>query len=184
MEIGRSVVRAGLFGLVLVANPAYVTACSADDDDPFTYGEAEMLGLLDQVNATESWTFEGYALSLDLEQRAGEATARSEGFVRSAYACSSRTFVKSAAACIDSSSMPVEGTAIVVALLDDGAAEPVATLPVSGSLDVMSLNLDSALLFLYFEGGSVEMRWRKGGDFELVTSAADGLGPDGEPVHS
>ncbi len=183
MMLRKTALRAWVFGLALVANPAYVTACSGHEgSDEFTYGEAELVGLLDDVNATASWEFEGYALSLELEQQTGEATARAEGLVRSAHACGSRTFVKSAAACLDITEMPLEGTATVTTRLDDGTIAPVATVPVSGKLLVTGLDLKQAELSLYFDGGSMFLLWTPEGDFELWSFGADRLGPDAAPV--
>ena len=117
---GRRLLTTIAFGLAFVINPAFLLSC--DSDEEFEYGEAEMLELLDELNAIETWEADGREMELHLEQSTGEALTRGApdiDILMSAEACGNRTFVKSASACVSTTEMPVQGT-IIVRDLDSG----------------------------------------------------------------
>lgn len=186
--MARSAVALGslCFGFFLVANPAYFVSCSSSEGDGFKYGEAEMLEVVEQLNETalavESRSeLSGYQgelsdlqVEFQLEQARGDSSEEAArlapmkaGWIESAHACSSRSFVKEAAACASSSSMPLEGTVRIT----DGD-EIVRTLEVQGGMDVLGTSLGRAEFSLYAE--SVELSlfliWTPegGGTFDRV----------------
>lgn len=117
---GLHVASTAIFLLVFVVDPA---GCGPATDD-FSFGETEMVASIQgtwriDVAATDG----GGPSSLTIEMRQAEGTGTAvdappvrhrpwlrSGGVRRAYACGSRTFVKSAGACTDSSSISVRAT--------------------------------------------------------------------------
>jgi uncharacterized cupin superfamily protein len=101
-----------LGALMFLLNPNL--AC--DDGGPqFQYGEAEMRAAVEgnwQVTFTASNGTQTQ-VTLRIEEGTGTQTSlRPGGLVRAAYACGSRTFVRSAAACVDGSTMPLAVTVV------------------------------------------------------------------------
>lgn len=124
-------------------NPAI--ACS--DDPDFQYGAPEM-----SAAVAGDWSFtitpdngSATALTVHIEQAAASATAARAGgrsFVRAAHACGTRTLVKSAGACVDSSQMPltvtfVTGDAAFATAALNGIFTVYGLTFVSGDLDVV-----------------------------------------------
>jgi len=123
--------RAGLgalaFGLASIVNPAFVTGCGLTYD----FGEPQVLALVDAASRGGPYPFKldgrDVSVSFTLSQARAKATSTAEPLlVRSALACGERTFVRSAAACLDTMKVPVEGMLTVKdaagALLLDRAA--------------------------------------------------------------
>lgn len=164
--------------VLFLANPAYLTSCSSGG---YEFGETEMHELLDDVNAHQ-WEMDGYTLELDLHQNTGEATARRSvsSLVSSAHACGNRTFVESAAACIDTTEMGIAGTGWVI----DEENQIVAEIPITGALIVDGWELTNAVLFLNFLEGEAVLSWHsRDGDtdepqFVVDDFQAEGLGED------
>jgi enamine deaminase RidA (YjgF/YER057c/UK114 family) len=129
--------------LMFLLNPNL--AC--DDGGPqFQYGEAEMRAAVEGSWLVTFTASDGTStqVTLRIEEGTGAQTSfESPGLVRSAYACGSRTFVKSAAACLDVSLMPL-GVAVVAG---DGAY---ASATWSGSFVVGSTVFVSGQLGLSF----------------------------------
>lgn len=163
------------FAFFLVANPAYFVSCS---DSGFQYDEADMLEVVEQLNETEHLDIDsptelsGYQVDFQLEQSSAASSEASAGrapretsWIESAQACDNRTFVKTAAACINTSHLPLEGTVRI----KDGE-EVVQTLEVRGSMDVPSNLLTYAEFDLNFENGGVHLVWTDegGGTFSDV----------------
>jgi hypothetical protein len=184
-----------LFLVGLVINPAYFLGCAAEDETvKFDYGEEEMLGLLEDINAVESWTVETeegvvYTLELSLTQAESEdetaAYSTSGAWAQTARACGTkrRMFGASASACSThyETLLPLEGT-LRVRAERDGETVVLTDEAVSGTLAV-----DSAR----FEGGPVRLSLEgSDGSFELNGSTLDGLqwgtldakGTDGETL--
>lgn len=184
-------VRTAVFALFLVANPAYFAACAGEENgDSFTYGESDMLELMDGLNSTE-WLVDGYALELSLTQGTGASASfslpdagNSPSFVRSAHACGGRSFVKSAAACIDWTDLPVLGTLRIFEQVGAEERTLIDEIPVDGNITVMSLNLDHAEVNLSLNNGSAYLSWDEelGGEFVFEQLKADGLGADGRSI--
>lgn len=155
---------------VFVLNPGF--ACS--DEPQFQYGAAEMRAAVEG-----DWTFtitpEGgtaIAVTVHLEQAAtsgATTTSRPQerALVRAAHACGTRTLVKSAAACVDVSEMPLAVTYV------SGDAS-FATAMMSGGFSVLGLTFGSGMLSLNL--GSFQIRAQVGADGSLTDPQ---LGPPG-----
>jgi hypothetical protein len=130
----------------------------------YQYGAAEMRAA---VEGTWSFTIlpDGATtpvqVTVQIAQAASapgaQARARGRGLVRAAHACGNRTLVKSAAACIDSTTMPLE----VRYLAGDASF---ATAALSGTFEVMSL---------VFETGSTRLELVLG-DYHLESEISPG----------
>lgn len=178
--LSRSLLIAVAFYLGLVLNPAYFAGCGGDASDATSFGEPEMLRLLDAANEAGSWEFDAggsrYALDLVLTQSAGADTHAGLGvapaaFAQRAYACGTRRFMNSAAACITFTEVPLEGElslrqlAPVVRTLATGVA-------VHGALWTSGDRLLSASLNLSFSGGTAELNSPDARAFELLQFSA------------
>jgi hypothetical protein len=180
------------FGFFLVANPAYFVSCSSTEnteDGGFQYDEADMLEVVEQLNAAPHLDIEspselsGYQLEFELEQSSqgssdtGAQLAPTAGWIESAHACDQRTFVKAAAACINISTLPLEGTV----RLKSGESV-VRTFEVTGAMHVMSNLLTEAEFELSFEDALLYVSWSDegGGTFRGVEVWSEsGLSPLG-----
>ena len=138
-------------------NPIF-TGCATEDK--FEFDEADMLDVLDSLNA-QTWVTtidnSNHEIILDLRQ-ATEAQASltpSAVSLSSAAACSDRAFVASAEACIESSMLYIEGTAMVINL--DTEAVLYDSLELSGSMLVVGTALNNADISLNHETG--QLRW-------------------------
>jgi hypothetical protein len=100
-----------LAALAFFLNPGF--ACTGQDEPEFNYGEAEMKAAVEGT-----WVVTVGADQITVQVAEGHEAqpnqiqaARPGGhFIRSAHACGNRTFVASANACIDSTSMPLDVT--------------------------------------------------------------------------
>lgn len=171
------------FGFFLVANPAYFISCSSTEDDGFQYDEADMLEVVEQLSDTEPLDIDfpselrGYQVEFQLEQSSAPPSEQSAqlspiqaSWVKSAHACDQRTFVKAAAACLSTSSLPLEGTVRI----KDGE-EVVQTLEVEGFMRVHSNLLSQAEFDLSFESVRLHVDWTEegGGTFSGVNVHGD-----------
>ena len=147
-----------------LVNPVF-SGCDSSDDAEFDFGEAELLDILDEVN-TQSWeiTFEGElsTVTVDLTQIVADSEVEDDQAslwsvieLGSAHACDSRNFVAEAEACIDISSLPVQGTLTISSNLEI-ESEP-QVFDVSGSLDVFGKTLDNADLWL--RSDDIQANW-------------------------
>jgi hypothetical protein len=127
-----------LGALMFLLNPNL--AC--DDGGPqFQYGEAEMRAAIEGNWLVTFTARDGTStqVTLRIEEGTGPQTSyQTGGLVRSAYACGTRTFVKSAAACVDGSQMPltvavVAGDSVYASATWSGDFIVMSTVFVSGS---------------------------------------------------
>ena len=121
--------------------------CVGPDEPEYQYGAAEM-----QAAIAGTWTFsitpnggEAAAVTVQLDEAdhvpAPTTQASRRSLIRAAHACGSRTLVKSAAACIDVSSMPLAITFV--------SGDPtLMNVPLSGVFRVSGTT---------FQAGSLEM---------------------------
>lgn len=181
MDRSHSALGSLFFGFFLVANPAYFVSCSAEDDG-FQYDEADMLQVVEQLNETESLDIEtpaglrGYQIDFQLQQASAASSDETallpaqSSWVKAAHACESRTFVRSAAACVSSSSLLLEGTARI----KDGE-KIVQTLEVEGAMDVHSNLLTHAEFLLSVDDAQLRLTWTDegGGTFSGVEVYGD-----------
>lgn len=141
----RSVVVALGFVVAFSVNPAFVAGCTL-----FSFGEKEAVSLVPVVGAHRTYELsrggEGYTLVVDVRQSRERRASRDEpGLVSSAHACGDRTFVRSASACIDSTTVPVEGT---MRLARTGSPAPLYDGPVVGELVLFGTTLGEGELRL------------------------------------
>ena len=145
--MNQKLVTWGLAASVWALNPV-ITGCDPSNEKEFSFGEAEMLELLDDLNE-QSWSieFEGSSVEVlvELNQIEEEASAALSLPSNSAHACGTRSFIASAEACIDVTSLLIEGS---ISIIDEESDEP-ETFFVSGSIDVMGLDLDNAEVWVY-----------------------------------
>jgi hypothetical protein len=98
----------GVFGLALVVNP--YLACSSKEDD-FDYTESEMKqAVLGEWVGTAELDGESADFTLSLQQASAKSKTQSVSAPKAQPQCGSRSFVKPAAACFSTSSMPIVGT--------------------------------------------------------------------------
>jgi hypothetical protein len=113
------------FGLASVMNPAFFTGCGSVLGPKFSFGEAEVVALVDVAKAQryELKTTDGsYEVVVDLSQARGDDSksgALEPSPVKVAHACGNRTFLRSAAACLDQTDVPVSGTITIKRIAPD-----------------------------------------------------------------
>ncbi len=129
--MGKSTLLGALtFGLASVMNPAFFAGCGSlvghEARQPeFSFGEAEVVALIDVAKAQryELKTADGsYEIVVDIGQVRGEdskSSALDPALVRVAHACGNRTFLRSAAACLESTNVPVAGSITVKRIAPD-----------------------------------------------------------------
>lgn len=111
----------GVFGLALVVNP--YLACSSKEDD-FDYTESEMkAAVLGEWVGTADIDGESADFTLSLQQASAKSKTQSLAAPKVQPQCGSRSFVKPAAACISTSSMPIVGTITSVNPALNGAVD-------------------------------------------------------------
>ena len=159
--------------LAFVVNPALLSGCKTE----FHFTEKEMAGVLTSVNGDNVLSFEHqgkkYQLSLKLEQVAGDdkleevSAADTWHATRIAHACGERTFLRSAAACLDTSTMPIKGTATLLA----GDAKLLDNVVVTGDLVVIGTELTNGRITLKADEQTIQLKSTDGKSFtvDLVT---------------
>lgn len=111
----------GVFGLALVVNP--YLACSSKEDD-FDYTESEMKqAVLGEWVGTADLDGESADFTLTLQQASAKSKTQSVAAPKLQPQCGSRSFVKPAAACWSTSSMPIVGTITSVNPALNGAVD-------------------------------------------------------------
>lgn len=151
-------------GTLWLINPVF-SGCNSNTDPEFDFGEAELLDILDDVN-NQAWetTYQGEPVTIqtDFVQVSAEGSASwlqpiktSPLRIATASACSSRSFLAEAAACIDTSSLPIEGT-VTISSKVDSESEP-ETFMVSGSVDVYGTILNNAEIWV--SNDDIRLSW-------------------------
>jgi hypothetical protein len=155
------------FGLASVMNPAFFAGCgsagSGARQPEFSFGEADVVALVDVAKAQryELKTADGsYEIVVDLSQVRGDDSksgALDPALVRVAHACGNRTFLRSAAACLDVTEVPVAGSITVkriapddIALMDKADAK--------GVLRVIGTTLTNAEINVKTAEGNITLR--------------------------
>ena len=138
-----------------LVNPLF-TGCA--EENKYEFGEAEMLDLLDTLeNQTWITTINGtdHELFLDMEQSPEEQAALMPSILGlgSAHACEDRTFFASAEACIQSTTLYIEGSAQVINLETEEVLHE--SLPLNGSILVLGYTLDNADIRVTHETGFI-----------------------------
>ena len=136
-------------------NPIF-TGCA--EEKTFEFGEAEMLELLDSLES-QTWvtSIDGtdHELILELEQSTEGQAALMPSILElgSAHACEDRLFFASAEACIESTTLYIEGSARVINLDTDEVLHE--SLSLDGSILVMGYALDNADIRVAHENGYI-----------------------------
>jgi len=144
---------------IWMINPVFTGCDVPTHQEDFDFGEAEMLDVLDNMNST-TWTFEingsNFEVQVDFIQRTGTETASLLPFVDvgSAHACGSRSFLAEAEACMDVTSLPIEGT---VSLLSIDTPDEPQVFSVEGSLDVYGNTLSN--VDIWVQGDNFNAYW-------------------------
>ena len=164
----RRFILSATFVSFFIINPAFIAGCGEEERE-FTFGEAEMLTLLGTVE-NSPWSYdnnnEAYEIEFDLQQGDGvEMTQRAPfSLIESAWACSNRSFVSSAAACVDVSHLGVAGTATIHQLESNDA--PIE-IEIQGTMTVYGLELNAAELELTHNNGHFSLVSDDGQQFRL-----------------
>ncbi len=162
--------------LFFFLNPGF--GCSADQDGEFQYGELEMKAAVEGTwvltlgEATDPTKEE---ITLRVTQSREDPTTQTQvqrrtGLVRSAVACSNRSFVASANACVDSSSMPLDVTMVSG---PDGYKDA----QLSGNLGVHSLIFSQGFFYLSFGTVFFDAQIAPDGTVKSVQRYLKGGGP-------
>jgi len=172
VRVGRGALSTAVFALIFVLNPALIAGCGLLGGS-FEYGEPEMVALLDSVNRTERWKFshEGadYELVLEVERRGKDSTrkpaADDPSVVRPAHSCENRSFVRSAAGCLDTTEMPIVATVTLRGL--EAGAPLIDRVPLDGELEVIGLRLERATLRAHDESRAIDLSSKDGKTFDI-----------------
>lgn len=175
MTKSHRVATAAVFVLAFVVNPALFTGCHRGPD----FGEKEVVAIVHEAASAHTYRFTNdgadYELTIDLVQSVGSdklslGGAASASLVRSAHACSDRTFMRSASACLDVTTVPLEGT-VNLARTGPAAATLVDRERVTGTLRVVGAELSSARLDLDISSKAAtgSLRGASGKKLELDT---------------
>ncbi len=142
---------------IWLINPVF-SGCDSHTDNAFQFDESDMIALLDDLNG-EVWEteFNGVpsTVTVDVSQVVEEqASLWSMVQANTASACGTRNFVGRAEACVEMSTLPVEGVITIQANHEE-------TYPlvyeVSGSIDVFGTTLNNAEVWL--SNDDVHISW-------------------------
>ena len=151
-----------------LVNPVVNIGC--DNSRAHTFGQADMLDLMEDINAQE-WTLETdgqtYIIDFDLNQKSNEELASIFDYMGSATACGSRSFFASAHACIETSGLMLEGT---VQISDAVTDEIIEEMEIEGDMLVLGYHLDNAMVSLSNETTSFTLESSDGISFSLSGS--------------
>lgn len=155
-----------VFFCAWMLNPALLGGCSKILGPHF--GEAEVVAVVNGANRPVPYRYEHggktYEISFQVAQVQGNdkvsaLPGSSRGAaLRQAHACGNRTFLRSAAACIDTTSVPVEGK-LTVKRVGANPATLLSGAQARGELFVAGTELKHARLTLSAEGVSVRIAY-------------------------
>jgi len=157
----------GAMSLLWLVNPVFVGGC---DEKGFEFEEEDMIVLAETID-DGSWTAnidgQDYELQFVVSTDSVEAGLSQAGLsMGSAWACEERSFVASAAACIDTTELHVDGFLTVTE--GDSNIVVIDNAPIEGIMSVMGLQLDNAeLTFSLGEDGSVRFGSADGVTFKI-----------------
>lgn len=155
-----------VFSAAFFVNPLLLSGCRSRPSFDFT--EADLVADLAHAVSAGPYrmsTTEGdVEVSFELVQSVGEdKTSRADrpAVVRSAHACGQRTLLRSAAACLETTTMPVEGTMTIKLV---AGAVLVDRIPVRGAMEILGPTLSGgATLSLQGSESSVTLYRRPDG---------------------
>ena len=150
-------------------NPTLFGGCA--EEASFTFDEADMLALMDTLNE-ETWLIENetgeYALGFELAQGTEEVAAHALELIQSAHACGNRSFAATAEACMDISSLPLDGSVTITE--QSSQTVIIEGLLLTGSIDVYGLELNNAEVWLSHETGTISLSSDDGERFMLQSA--------------
>lgn len=179
MTLNQKLWRGGFLAIsflsVLVLNPAYLTGCvttSSTTAADYKFTEAELSALVEGVYTGEVLLDDGGkgALTLTVEQ----STSAYEPFamwrfgelpVQSAMACGERALIKTAAACVSTTRMPLTGTVTLTKLDEQGQPSTVV-------LDNMDVRGEAFVAGEELQSAEITVFWSK--DERVVLRSDDG----------
>jgi len=192
MSKRRWLVVVPVFWFAFVVNPAYVVGCGSAESSPkFSFGEADMLKLIDAVNAAQPIAFTSgdahYTADFSLLQKPGadqdDTSFRAPpALALQAYACGNRTFLQSASACITVSELPVTGIVTLREQVAGGDNPLPMTLIVKGTLRVYGYDMRSASLDLNDQVDTISLQSSDGRSVQLTVFDAPMLGAGGTDI--
>ena len=162
-------IKIGAMSLIWLINPVFVGGC---DEKSFEFEEEDMIALAETID-NGSWTAnidgQDYELEFIVSTDSMEAGLSQAGLsLGSAWACEERSFVASAAACIDTTELHIDGFLRVTE--GDSNVVIIDNAPIEGLMSVMGLRLDNAeLTFNLGDDGFVRFESTDGKAFELNT---------------
>lgn len=154
--------------VVWILNPVYLGGCGTQSNE-FTFGEAEMLELVDSINS-QTWTIAhedgDFELEIALSQSMDEIVkSHSLDMLSAAHACGERVFFAEASACLESTILPLEG---VIRITDyDTQTIIYEELLVDGNMYVYGYELTNAEIALSNENTYIQFYSGDGLGFSL-----------------
>ena len=150
-------------------NPIYFGGCDKQNPQEFSFGEEDMLSLMDEINS-QTWTFEKdseeFELEFQLDQQIEEvAKLQWLDALASAKACGNRNFLAEASACLEMTTLPIEGI-VTITNLETGEIV-VEDLELSGDISVEGYDLTNADVALYNDTSHIFFYSPDGQDFSL-----------------
>lgn len=150
------------FGLFLLTNPLFLVSCGQED---FEYDEVDMLAVVDELNQVDGLAVSspaglaGYELRFAVEQSGAKqaSVAPRSGWISAVHACTQRSFVEEAGACMSTSELSLRGTLFV-----EQEGSVVETLDVTGSMIVASRLLSDAHFSFQSREGTISLEWEDG----------------------
>jgi len=137
---------------IWIINPVYVGGCY---NPTFDFDGQDMVELMETVNE-QSWTVENdegsYELEFQLTQVVGETEILDEDaedqwdILGSADACGQRNFFAEASACVEVSTLYIEGVVTITDLETDTVI--IDSFPIEGAMDAFGYELTSADMYL------------------------------------
>jgi hypothetical protein len=180
MSKARWLLGGALLVATVIINPLY--ACRGGAPASFTFGTDEVQAAVEGawtlvVPATSTEPARTVALQVEVSDKPARiAAAGSDGLVASAYACGSRTLVRSAGACLDVTRVPLT---VTVASGDVTTAR--------GSLEIYGLRFDRGQLMLQLDAQPLTATLSPGGqasDVRLGSAHDDAAWRDGTLVRA
>ena len=159
-------IKIGAMSLIWLINPVFVGGC---DEKSFEFEAEDMVSLAETIG-DGSWTAniagQDYELEFTINSDSVDDELSQLGFsMGSAWACESRSFVASAAACIDTTELRIDGFLTVTE--GDSNIVVIDNAPVEGFMSVMGYTLNNADLRFSLDQGLVYFSSADGIEFNL-----------------
>ena len=141
------------FSVFFVVNPAFLLSGCGQQ-----FSEQDAVAVVATAGAHRTYGFtvgdSSYEVLIDVVQSAKPLAALNVDLIAVAHACSDRTFVRSASACIDITRIPVEGTLTIKQVGVASDTQPILVASVKGELEEGGTTLGSSSLVLSSDDGT------------------------------